>query len=150
MHTRVTLELGRSIFARLLFLTILTTKKGSLLCHTISTGFRCSNDFCFYLVTKKGLFLDLKQKKIETQYGLPQFKIPAADAVCVKAASSLTFCAHGSLQRNKRVKKQTRQEEPLSVLGIHFWTSFEIHLLCTRVQNWALDLLNLMPLWGAV
>ena len=49
-------------------------------------------------VIQKGLFLGPKKaRKIRhANTGLPssRFKIPATDAVCVKAASSLTFCAH--------------------------------------------------------
>ena len=51
-------------------------------------------------VIQKGLFLGPKKsRKIrQRKYGPRQFKIPATDAVCVKVALSLTFCAHSSLQ----------------------------------------------------
>ena len=33
---------------------------------------------------------------------------------------------------------------------VHFWIPSEIYLLCARVQNWALSILNLVPPWGLV
>ena len=73
-------------------------------------------------VIQKGLFLGRKsQENYARKYGPPQFKIPATDAVCVKVASSLTFCAHSSLQSfstsdKMKDQKQVRQEGPLSIL----------------------------------
>ena len=50
-------------------------------------------------VTQKAYFRARKsQEKLGTQIRASQFKIPATDAVCVKVASSLTFCARSSLQ----------------------------------------------------
>ena len=78
------------------------------------------------------------------------------DAVCVKVASSLTFCAHGSLQsfsksdKIKRPKTDPPGGTTFDPKRVHFWTPFEIHLLCARVQNWALDILSPVPPWGPV
>ena len=33
---------------------------------------------------------------------------------------------------------------------VHFWVPSEMYLLCARVQNWALSILNLVPPWGLV
>ena len=95
--------------------------------------------------------------------GLEQFKIPAADAVCLKVASSLKFCAHGSLQsfngslqsfstsdKIKGPKTDPPGGTTFDPKRVHFWTPFEIHLLCARVQNWALNILNPVPSWGPV
>ena len=84
-----------------------------------------------------------------------QFKIPATDAVCVKVASSLTFCAHSSLQSfSTSAKMKGPKTGPLGGTTfdpkrVHFWVPSEIYLLCARVQNWALSILNPVPPWGA-
>ena len=74
-----------------------------------------------------------KSRKTDTQKRASPVKIPATDAVCVKVASSLTFCAHSSLQSFSTSdkmkgpktgppggtigqKKKARQEGPLSIL----------------------------------
>ena len=31
---------------------------------------------------------------------------------------------------------------------VHFWVPSEIYLLCARVQNWVLSILNLVSPWG--
>ena len=55
--------------------------------------------FYFCLSFRKAYFWARKsQEKLDTQIRASQFKIPATDAVCVKVASSLTFCARSSLQ----------------------------------------------------
>ena len=90
------------------------------------------------------------------KYGPPQFKIPATDAVCVKVASSLTFCAHSSLQsfstsdKMKGPKTGPPGGTTFDPKRVHFWVPSEIYLLCARVQNWALSILNLVPPWGLV
>ena len=88
--------------------------------------------------------------------GLEQFKIPATDAVCVKVASSLTFCAHSSLQsfstsdKMKGPKTGPPGGTTFDPKRVHFWVTSEIYLLRARVQNWALSILNLVPPWGLV
>ena len=85
-----------------------------------------------------------------------QFKIPATDAVCIKVALSLTFCAHSSLQsfstsdKMKGPKTGPPGGTTFDPKRVHFWVPSEIHLLCARVQNWALSILNLAPPWGLV
>ena len=116
-------------------------------------------------VIQKGLFLGPKKsRKIRhantglpsSRYGPPQFKIPATDAVCVKVASSLTFCAHSSLQtfstsdKMKGPKTGPPGGTTFDPKRVHFWVPSEIYLLCARVQNWALTILNLVPPWGLV
>ena len=109
-------------------------------------------------VIQKGLFLGPKKsRKIRhAKYGPPQFKIPATDAVCVKVASSLTFCAHSSLQtfstsdKMKGPKTGPPGGTTFDPKRVHFWVPSEIYLLCARVQNWALTILNLVPPWGLV
>ena len=94
------------------------------------------------------------QKNYARKYGPPQFKIPATDAVCVKVASSLTFCAHSSLQsfstsdKMKGPKTGPPGGTTFDPKRVHFWVPSEIYLLCARVQNWALSILNLVPPWG--
>ena len=99
---------------------------------------------------KEGSVFGLKTKKLETQYGLPQFKIPAADAVCVKAASSLTFCAHGEPAKKQKGQKTDPPGGTTFGLGDPlldiFWNTFALHKgpkLGPRPSD-------LMPLWGAV
>ena len=78
--------------------------------------------FYFYLSQRRACFLDLKKlEKLEAQIQASPVQDSRSDAACVKVASSLTFCAHGSLQSfsksdKKRGQKQTRQEGPLSIL----------------------------------
>ena len=90
------------------------------------------------------------------KYGPPQFKIPATDAVCVKVASSLTFCAHSSLQSFSTSDKMKGPKTGLpggttfDPKRVHFWVPSEIYLLCARVQNWTLSILNLVPPWRLV
>ena len=96
------------------------------------------------------------KKNYARKYGPPQFKIPATDAVCVKVASSLTFCAHSSLQsfstsnKMKGPKTGPPGGTTFDPKRVHFWVPSEIYLLCARVQNWALSILNLVPPWGLV
>ena len=72
--------------------------------------------------------------------------MPATDAVCVKVASSLTFCAHSSLQsfstsdKMKGPKTGPPGGTTFDPKRVHFWVPSEIYLLCARVQNWALSI----------
>ena len=108
-------------------------------------------------VIQKGLFLGPKiKKKLTRKYGPPQLKIRATDAVCVKVASSLTFCAYSSLQsfstsdKMKGPKTGPPGGTTSDPKRVHFWVLSEIYLLCARVQNWALSILNLVPPCGLV
>jgi hypothetical protein len=102
-------------------------------------------------VALRARWTDANQWLIEVQ-----FKIPAADAVCVKVASSLNFFAHGSLQsfstsdKIKGPKTDPPGGTTFDSKRVHFWTPFEIHLLSARVQNWALNILNPVPPGGPV
>ena len=99
--------------------------------------------------------MDLKKlEKLEAQIQASPVQDSRSDAACVKVASSLTFCAHGSLQSfSKSDKKKRPKTDPpggttFDPKRVHFWTPFERHLLCARVQNWCLDILNPVPPWG--
>ena len=76
--------------------------------------------------------------------------------LCYKVASSLTFCAHSSLQsfstsdKMKGPKTGPPGGTTFDPKRVHFWVPSEIYLLCARVQNWALSILNLVPPWGLV
>ena len=95
--------------------------------------------------------------RVYIEFGLRiQFKIPAADAVCVRVASRLKFCAHSSLQSFSTSDKMKGPKTGLpggttfDPKRVHFWVPSEIYLLCARDQNWALSILNLVPPWGLV
>ena len=92
------------------------------------------------------------KKNWTRKYGPPQFKIPATDAVCVKVASSLTFCAHSFSTSDKMKGPKTGPPggTTFDPKRVHFWVPSEIYLLCARVQNWALSILNLVPPWELV
>ena len=104
-------------------------------------------------IIQKSLFLGPKKsRKIRhANTGPPQFKIPATDAVCVKVASSLTFCAHSSLQSFSTSDKMKGPKTGLpggttfDPKRVHFWVPSEIYLLCARVQNWALTFIWCLP-----
>ena len=76
----------------------------------------------FYSVIQKGLFLGPKSReKLDTQIRASPVQDFCHGCCCVKVASSLTFCAHSSLQSfstSDKMKgpKQARQEGPLSIL----------------------------------
>ena len=97
-----------------------------------------------------------RKKKQARKNGPLQFKIPAADAVCVRVASRLKFCAHSSLQSFSTSDKMKGPKTGLpggttfDPNRDHFWAPSEIYLLCARDQNWALSILNLVPPWGLV
>ena len=70
--------------------------------------------FYFYLSQRRACFLDLKKlEKLEAQIQASPVQDSRSDAACVKVASSLTFCAHGSLQSfSKSDKKKRPKTDP--------------------------------------
>ena len=106
-------------------------------------------------VIQKGLFLARKsQEKLDTQ--IQASPVQDSCRVCVKVASSLTFCAHSSFQsfstsdKMKGPKTGPPGGTTFDPKRVHFWVPSEIYLLGARVQNWALSILNLVPPWGLV
>ena len=131
--------------------------QGQNLCQLRSPRGGRLDGFYFCLSFRRVYFWARKKSSVRhRKYGPLQFKIPATDAVCVKVASSLTFCAHSSLQsfstsdKMKGPKTGPPGGTTFDPKRVHFWVPSEIYLLCARVQNWALSILNLVPPWGLV
>ena len=67
---------------------------------------------------------------------------------------ALKFCVHTSLQsfstsdKMKGPKTGLPEGTTFDPKRVHFWIPSEIYLLCARVQNWALSILNLVSPWG--
>ena len=109
-------------------------------------------------VIQKGLFLGPKKsrKLRHANTGLPSSRFLPRMLFVFKIASSLTFCAHSSLQsfstsdKMKGPKTGPPGGTTFDPKRVHFWVPSEIYLLCARVQNWALSILNLVPPWGLV
>ena len=110
-------------------------------------------------VIQKGLFLGLEKarKTRDANTGLPSSRfLPRMLFVSVKVASSFTFCADSSLQsvstsdKMKGPKTGPPGGTTFDSKRVHFWVPSEIDLLCARVQNWALSILNPVPPWGPV
>ena len=114
--------------------------------------------FLLLPVIQKGLFLGPKKsRKIRhANTGLPSSRFLPRMLFCVKVASSLTACAHSSLQSfsTSDTMKGPKTGPPggttFDPKRVHFWVPSEIYLLCARVQNWALSILNLVPPWALV
>ena len=88
-------------------------------------------------VTKRGLFFGPKKtrKMTDANKGLPSSRFP----LVLKVASSLTFCAHSSLQsfstsdKMKGPKADPPGGTTFDPKGVHFWAPSEVHLLRARV-----------------